>query len=350
MTNKRIAFVIGSMSRGGAERVISILSDEYAQRGWQVDIVCLLSNRVEYKLHPNVRILDFSGDTESRWVRFPGWLKRIRQYINTEHPDAVVSFAARINIITQLAAFGLGVKVIISERNDPKHDGRSVLIRLATRLLYPKAVKVVFQTRRAQSYFPYLKNACLIANPISVKTVASDVTTTKIVSVGRLAPQKNQKMLIEAFAAIASDFPEYCLKIYGEGNLRSTLQKQIACYGLQSRILLQGNVVDIHERIKDAASFVLSSNYEGLSNALLEAMMMGLPCVSTDCAGSDEYIRSGKNGILVPVGDVKALTEAIRRVLTDRSLARRMGRQASEDSVSFTQKKVIKQWFNAIER
>ena len=349
MQKKRILFILGSMSRGGAERVISILSDAYARRGWDVDIICLLSGRVEYDLHAHVRVLDFSGKTESRWARFPGWLKNIRQYIKNERPDVVVSFAARINIITQLAALGLGTRLIVSERNDPKQDGRSMLIRLATRLLYPNAAGVVFQTKRAQSYFPYLKNACLIANPISVRAKASDVPTKKIVSVGRLTKQKNQKMLIEAFAAIASDYPEYKLEIYGEGELRSALQVQIEQLALQDRIRLPGNVLNIHERIQDAALFVLSSNYEVLSNALLEAMMMGLPCVSTNCAGSDEYIRHEQNGVLVPVGDRQALSEAISRMLQDRSYAQRMGACAHEDSLVFAQDTVIKQWFKAIE-
>ena len=344
----RIVFIIGSMSRGGAERVISILSDEYVKRGWQVDILCLLSNRVEYPIHPNVHVYDLSGQTESRWRRFPGWLKSIRCYVKRKQPDVVVSFVARINIITQLATLGLRTNLVVSERNDPKHDGRSWMVNVAARILYPRVSKVVFQTQRAQSYFPYLHNTCLITNPITVTTVARESSVSKIVSVGRLTAQKNQQMLIDAFAKIASLFPKYTLEIYGEGELRSALQMQIDRLNLQDRVSMPGNVLNIHERIMDAALFVLPSDYEGLSNALLEAMMMGLPCISTDCAGSDEYIRHGQNGLLVSVGDTEELSAAMHKMLADRAYARSLGVAARMDSATFARETVVQQWCDLI--
>ena len=119
--------------------------------------------------------------------------------------------------------------------------------------------------------------------------------------------------------------------------------------GLESRITLKGNVANLHEEISDAELFVLSSDYEGLSNALLEAMMMGLPCISTDCAGSDEAIDNMENGILIPVGDTEALKEAMVRLMSDRELSMKLGKAAASTSQKYSSTSVIRQWRKVIE-
>lgn len=350
MTDKKIAFIIGSLDRGGAERVISILSQKYAESGWQTDIILLLENKIEYRISPNTRILDFSGNTTSRWRRLPFWLRKIRNYVKRENPDVIVSFVARINVITQIAILGLHTgRVILSERNDPRCDGRGRIVRLLTERLYPKADHIVFQTKRASDYFPHLTNSIIISNPIRIEEPASPLPEPKIVTVGRLTKQKNQKLLIDAFAAIANDFPEYTLEIYGEGDLRNYLQEIIDCQNLQDRVSLKGNVFHIHKAISRAALFILPSDYEGLSNALLEAMMMGLPCISTACAGSDEYITSGENGILIPVGDKNALVDAVKLLLSDSELRKRLGHAAAASSARFNAETVIGEWQSIIE-
>lgn len=341
---KKITFILGSMNRGGAERVISILSNDYAEKGWKVDIVLLLYNTVAYELNSNIHIVDFSGSTTSRNKRVLYWLKSIRHYIKTEQPDIVLSFAARINILTQLACVGLKQKIFVSERNDPYYDGRSKIIDIATVIFYPKANAVVFQTKRAMGYFPKLKNGIIIANPIAVKQYACKNSSKKIVVVGRLTEQKNHKMLFRAFTQVIKEFPEYVLEVYGQGELENELKILTKELEIQNKVFFMGNVSDIHEHISDAELFVLSSNYEGLSNALLEAMMMGLPCISTDCAGSDEYIRDGKNGLLVPVGDGNAMAKAICRMLTDKNFRIACGKQARMDAVDFSKETILKKW------
>lgn len=345
---KRITFVLGSMGQGGAERVISVLSKDYAEKGWKTDIIVLLSNRVAYDLHPSTRLIDFSGSGQSRIKRLPYWLGSIRKYIKTNKPDVVLSFAARINIIVQIAGQGCISRLFVSERNDPRYDGRSKIVNWATKILYPKTEGVIFQTERSQAYFRKLKNGCIIPNPISVATYAKTEKRKKIVSVGRLEPQKNQKLLIDAFAGIAKEFPEYQLVIYGEGTLREGLKKQIADLKLQERVLLPGSRRNIHECISDAELFVLSSDYEGLSNALLEALMMGLPCVTTNVSGADEYI-DGANGMVVPVGNQKVLSDAIRKMLTDDEFRRQCGVNAAKKAIEFDTQSVLKKWHDLMD-
>lgn len=348
---KRITFVIGGMTRGGAERVISILANQYVSLGWKVDIVMLLLDKVEYKLDKNIRLINMTCKKNKRFFQILRWLDSFRKYVVKSEPDIIVSFVARINLIVLFSTIGINRKIVISERNDPAMDGRSVIVDFATKVLYKRATRIIFQTERALNYFPkeLQKNGVIIPNPISVQAEALLQCNHKIVSVGRLAPQKNQKMLIDAFSEVSRKYPEYTLWIYGEGELREELEQEIQNKNLQSRVFLPGNTPNIHESIADAEIFVLSSDYEGLSNALLEAMMMGLPCISTDCAGSDEYIRNGDNGILVPVGDTVKIAEAMIMFIEDKELREKIGKRGKETVKKCERDFVMEQWKNAIE-
>ncbi|HOP11168.1 MAG TPA: glycosyltransferase family 4 protein [Oscillospiraceae bacterium] len=343
---KKIFFVLGGMSRGGAERVISILANRCAQDNWDVSVLMLLTNRCEYPLNPAIKLIDLTGGGGSRMKKAPYWIRELRALMRLEKPDVVVSFVARINLLTLFAARGLQQRVIISERNDPTMDGRSVLVKFATNLLYSKADGIVFQTERAKNYFKkrIAEKSVVIGNPVQVSIQAKSEKQNKIVTAGRLMAQKNHKMLIDAFSRVHQDFPACRLYIYGEGDLRCKLEKQIRELGLEGYVFLPGNMADIHERISDAKLFVLSSDYEGQSNALLEAMAMGLPVISTDCAGSDEVIRDGENGLLVPVGDTDAMAVSIEKLLGNDELCAIMGAQAKKDVKKFDAGYILRRW------
>lgn len=348
--NMNIVFVIGGMTRGGAERVISILANEYVQKGWKVHIILLLTNSIQYDLHENIEIIDLSRKSRNRIWNLKQWVIGIRKNLKEINPEVTVSFVARINILVILSSIGLRKKIIVSERNDPYSDGRTVLVDILTTLLYPLASKVVFQTKRAKSYFSkkiQLKSI-IISNPISVEKIVPKKVSKKIVSVGRLAIQKNHEMLIDAFQMVHKVYPEYVLYIYGEGDLRTKLENKILNLGLEKSIYLPGNIKSIHEHIIDADMFVLSSNYEGLSNALLESMCLGIPCISTNCAGSEEYIRNGENGILIPIKNVEKLAEAIIKLIEDRELRDKISKNSKKVLLQCSQSKIINQWDNLI--
>ena len=344
--SEKISFFLGSMGRGGAERVISILSRNFAEKGWITQVGLLLFNKIDYKLDSSTQIFDFSGDVKSRIARIPYWLIAIRSFVKREQPKIIVSFAARINILVLLATLGLHAKVIISERNDPIHDGRGFFTRCLVRLLYPFAYKIVFQTRRSFQYFPkrIQKKGIVIPNPISVSCFALSEKKKKIVSVGRLTKQKNHFLLIKAFAFVRKKFPRYELYIYGDGELHDELVMLTQKLGIEKYVHFEGNISNIHEMVADAELFVLSSNYEGLSNALLEAMMMGIPCISTNVAGSDEFIENGKNGILVPVGDLNAMCVAMETLIKDKSLQQTYSDLGRETLKGCNTKNVLYSW------
>lgn len=350
MNSNRILIVMCSMGRGGAERVISLIANYLAIKQWEVYIALLHSNKVSYELNENIKIINLTFDVKYRSLKIHKWIKFLRRTVKYINPNVILSFAARVGILTHIACLGLNKDIIVSERNDPYGDGRSKLVDLLSYYFYPKSKAIIFQTKRASRYFEFLKlnNAYIIPNPISVSSYAKNGIKDKIVTVGRLEKQKNQKMLIEAFSKIANKFPKACLYIYGEGYLRKELNQHISDLNLSERVELKGEVTNIHEVISDASIFVLSSNYEGLSNALLEAMMMGLPCISTKCAGSDEYIDNGINGLLVNIGDVNEMAEAMEFMLSNREEAVKMGNKAKEVSIILEKRAILERWYQVI--
>ncbi len=347
----KIAFFIGSMQRGGAERVISILANDYSSRGWDVDIVLLLNNKVEYKLDDRIHIVDLTREGSGYLKNAVYWLKGIRRYFKRQKIDKAVSFVGRINALVLTAAIGLKKPIVVSERNDPNRDGRGAFMQKYCNRIYRRAKTIVFQNKYQQGCF-HKKLACrsvIIPNPIQVEREAAENRLHKIVTAGRLMPQKNQKMLISAFASIHKVHPGYVLDIYGEGPLREELQQQINDLKLTEAVTLHGNVLNIHQQMADAEIFVLPSDFEGQSNALLEAMMMGLPCIAANYAGCDEVIRNGENGLIIPCGDQSALEVAMERLITDPALARKLGTSAKEDSTQYAVATVIEKWRLAIE-
>ena len=346
----KISFVIGSLNRGGAERVISILANHYVEKGWEVDIILLLENCVEYELDRRVRIVDFTKDGKYIFS-LTYWLKKLRLYFKQEKPDRIVSFVGRINVLVLTAKFGIKIKTIISERNDPKHDGRGKILLLYTNFIYKTADAIVFQTKYEQSCFNKSLHVIshIIPNPVSVNCLQHNIKKGKIVTVGRLAYQKNQKMIIEAISRLKDEAPNIELYIYGEGALRETLEQCIKEFGVENRVYLPGNIPDLHEKISDADMFVLSSNYEGLSNALIEAMMIGLPCITTDYPGASELIQDGVNGLVVSCGKVDEMVAAIRMLILDDVARCLFARNAKSSSRQYEFSSVLTQWDAVIE-
>lgn len=340
---KKILFIAYNAGRGGASRVMSLLQNECAARGYEVTYM-VRDIFQAYELDKSIRIIELGKEKQFNKLFF---IKRVRAFSKEQKVDAVVSFLLVPNLINILACRGLTCKSVISERNDPVSYpfGMKCLIRL----MYRFADSIVFQTERARSFYPKAarKKGIIIRNPISVAATATE-PKPRIVSVGRLEEQKNQRMLIRCFAKILRQHPEYELTIYGEGNLRSELEKSIAELNLTGKVTLPGNVPDVHKRMADAELFVLPSRYEGLSNALLEAMMMGIPCISTNCAGSDEIIENGVNGLLVPIDDEERLYEAMEQMINDRSFRERAAAAAKDTVKELEVATIVERWLSVI--
>jgi len=349
----KIVFFIGHMGYGGAERVISLLANDYCRRGWDTRIVMLLSNDVAQKLDEGVKLVDLSGGGGSYVKRAPGWLKSIRGYLKAEKPDCVVSFIGRINALVLTAALGLKLPIIVSERNDPRHDGRGKGMLTYCDLSYRKARAVVFQTRAEEECFSDAVKArgIIIPNPVNVEGALREKPAGfHILTAGRLAEQKNHKMLMDAVALLRQQLPEARCTIYGEGELRQDLERYVAEKGMGDFISLPGHDRQIHQKVAQAAAFVLTSEYEGLPNALIEAMMMGVPSITTDYPGADEVMEDGVTGFIVPRGDAAALAEKLLLLAKDPALAQTLADNARREAERYRTENIIGLWRQTIEQ
>ncbi len=322
----KIMFILPSLGSGGAERVVSVLSNSFCELNHQIVIVMVANNHVYYDLHSNVKtvcLVDQWEKYSSTGMRIIKRIQQIRKTINNEKPDIVISFMAETNIDVSLAMLGCHIPLIVSERNDPSIDPSGKFKRVLRNFAYWRPDGFVFQTDGAKHYFSsrIQKKAVIILNPLVTKLPKpfQGERTKKIVSVGRLERQKNYPMLLEAFESLHQEKPDYILEIYGEGQLEKELRETIEKKKLNDCVKLMGFCADVHEKIKDAAMFVMTSDYEGLPNALIEAMALGLPCIATDCpcGGPRTLIENGKNGMLVKINDSDGLFMEMLNVLNN---------------------------------
>ena len=311
---------IGAMTADGAERVMSLLVNTLASEGHEV-VLLLQSNVIEYKLDERIKVIVVGNNGATNPISsFLNIYRGTREVFKQENPDVIVSFMSVVSMYACLCSIGLHIPVIVSERNTPAHEDRTKLHSVVRNLSYRLAKGAIFQTKEARDYFPrqIRVNSTIIPNPVSDDLPYANRKNIEktIVTLGRLDTQKNHKLLIEAFADFSKSHPDYQLKLYGKGPLAEALKQQAQDMKLDGKVLFMGNQPQIHEKIRNVSMYVLSSDYEGISNALMECMAMGLPCVSTDCpcGGSRELIQDGINGELVPVGDRKALADAMGRV------------------------------------
>mgnify|MGYP004602439659 FL=1 len=348
MKNKKIIFCIDSLGKGGAERVVSTLANELSQNN-QVSIITLVNEQVAYELNENVNLIELGklkynskGKSFKKVKSLYNLIYRtreLRKCFNRIKPDIIISFLPEASFLT-VYANRKKYKLIISDRNDPNHEYQTFIYKKLVRILYPKADGYVFQTFDAKNYFNNIidfkkKKYEIIVNPVNEKFINYPISKSKekkIVSVGRLTEQKNIDLLIDSFSDIEKDFPEYTLTIYGDGNMREHLSNKIKSLNLENKIAMPGIVNNIQENIIDASLFVMSSDYEGIPNALIEAMTLGLPVISTDCpcGGPRMFIENEKNGFLIPVGSRKELANTMKKVLSDDNLKNRIGKNAKD--------------------
>lgn len=366
---KHIAFLTLSMSKGGAERVIANLCNEYLVHHYHITIITCMNRPLDYELEDTIQVITVDENVEeakqNMAVRFLRRRGRLRKILGELSPDILLCFLPEPNMLacslkrSWCLRNSLRFPIIISVRNDPVREYKGKIRYLMMRLLYPKADGYVFQTKDAMAYFDFNKHiretACIIPNPLSrafIGVQKADRRDKRIVSVGSLSKQKNQKLLVDAFGKIYQKYPAYKLEIYGEGSLREELQRYIDEKGLRSQIIMPGQSHEIVEKINSAALFVLSSDYEGMPNALLEAMALGLPCISTDCpcGGPRFLIEDSVNGRLVPVGDAEALSNAMDEMLSDAFRAEQMGIQAKKIQDKLQPDKIYQMWETYLNR
>lgn len=306
----KITFITATLTSGGSERVISLLANNLQKRGYQIEIIGLMQHLVFYPIEQNIKVTFAEDLGKSFLLQKIIWL---RNYIKMSHTDVVISFMLPVYLITLIALIGTKIPVITSERNDPASF--SLPRRLLRRVFLPQTSCHVVQTQKIKDYYPNIikKKTVVICNPVTQKVFDMVVEPKEdvFINVARLFPQKNQQMLINAFFRIHKYIPTWKLKIFGEGPLKEDLQAQIEHLGLHNKVILCGRSNQILNEMNRSKVFVLSSNYEGQSNAMIEAVCLGLPIVSTNVSGTENLVEDGKNGFLCNIKDEKTFAKRL---------------------------------------
>jgi glycosyltransferase involved in cell wall biosynthesis len=352
-SNKKIFFITYSMCGGGAERVMSTIANYLVKQEYDITFLLTHSDECVYELDPAIKIILRDNVQPKDGIN---QIKFIRHYYKKEPKALFISFLHSQNLYSLIANIGLNVRLLISERNNPDvkfslKDKSSITTKGIKELTAKRCCsKAVFQTQGAMECYPKAtqKKGAVIPNPL--KTDLLDVYTGErqknIVALGRLTSQKNYKLLIDAFFEFSKTHPDYVLQIYGKGELENTINKYTSFLNISGKVELCGFCTDVHERIIDAGMFVMSSNYEGLSNALLEAMAMGLPVISTDHppGGARAYINSYENGILTPIKDVEEMAKAMSYMADNPDKAKEMGLKASLIRDELSTNSICEKW------
>ena len=350
--NKNIMFVMNQMTSGGAERVVSILANSMSERGNRVSLVITFNSEIHYEINNKIEIIKFNINKElSQVSRNIKEIKSLIKLLKEKRPDVIISFIRNVNCI--VAAKIVGIPVIISERNNPKYDPKSKVWRVLRKIIYPYADGIVFQTNGARKYFSkkIQENSIIIENPLdeSIKETIKCQKKKQVISVGRLCKQKDQETLIKAFHIFVKENKDYKLIIYGEGELREKLENLILNLGLSEYVELFGSTKDIYEKMIQSELFVMSSIYEGYPNALIEAMALGLPVISTDCMyGPSEVIENGVNGILVKVGDYKNLANEMLKIIKNNDFREKIIENTQKNNLIFNKEIIVDKWLKYI--
>ncbi len=346
-----ITFFIGGLSGGGAERVTCNMANYMNDKGHHVEILTMADDEPSYPLSRGIVRKALLQDSERKNFAYNSILRFVRfiKYLRATKAEAVVVMLPVTTIMLLWTRQWLRGKVIAAERSLP-----TVYSNKEQRLLKRVAHKAdgwVFQTKEQQEWYKdsNINRGVIIPNainPIFIKPVYEGDRNKHIVTVGSLTKPKNHELLIESFARISDEFPEYKLVIYGTGSKLETLQSFAKEYSVIDKVVFPGYTKHVDRVIADASLFVLSSDYEGMPNALMEAMALGLPCISTDCDGGGArfLIENEKNGLIVPKGDSNALAEAMRRMLYDDAFAVNCGMEAHKICERFAPDKVYGCW------
>lgn len=320
----KIVFIIPNMTGGGTERVISLLANEFAKRGIEVTIMMFAGNECVYKIDSKVELLCVSKQSHGNIIIRINRIRSMRKFFKQNEGCYIFSFCVMGTVFGALATIGLNCPLLVAERTDPRSSGHTFIRNIA----YARARRLIVQTEDCLNYLPYSfrRKSAILPNPVdeNIPIPFEGNRKNTVVYLGRLEPEKNPMLLLDAFVEFSDKFPYYQLHFYGRGSLEEKMKQYIKAHNIADKVTLHGFCKDAKQKIVDSKIFVLPSNYEGISNSMVEAMAMGLPVIATDCpiGGAAAYIRDGENGVLVPVGDSKKMAEAMIKIASNPEFAK----------------------------
>jgi GalNAc-alpha-(1->4)-GalNAc-alpha-(1->3)-diNAcBac-PP-undecaprenol alpha-1,4-N-acetyl-D-galactosaminyltransferase len=331
---KHICIVAPSLKMGGIERALSVLANYFVTQGYRVSYVSCLKGEAFYTLDSKIQVYEPQNKrTGSLWnkvVYYPQLLLFIRQQVKDLVPDVVLSFGDFFNPLVLLAVKGLNVRTFISDRTSPDYRFPKY-IQYGKKWLYRESAGFIAQTQRALGYkqkqFGDQLRCTVIPNAIREIQI-SNVPRKKIVLyVGRFAWEKGPERLIRAFAEIKNN-DDWTLHMAGEGPLLGKMKELTKTLSLAERVIFHGSVSDVDSLLSDASIYVMPSVLEGFPNALCEAMAAGLPCVCFDSIPFEAILEHEESGLVIPDGDISALSDKIQQLMQEPELRESLGKKA----------------------
>lgn len=355
-----VKFILPGLGAGGSEHVVSFVANRLARAGFDVSVVSFEAggSKPYYQMDERIGIdyLDVPvskrgplGVAADIWHR----IGRLRALYKAQRPDLVISLLTRSNVIAVLAASGLNLPVIVSERNNPLRQKPGKAWQILRRFTYARAYGLITMTRGALECFPPVmrKRSWVIPNMADYQDFKPrfDNQLKVMTAVGRLVDQKGFDLLIKSWALVAKNHPQWHLRIWGEGPDRAALQDLAEREGVSGSVEMPGVSNAPGRWIESADAFVLSSRFEGWGLVLGEAMAAGLPSISFDCPfGPADMMTDGHDGLLVPEADVDALAAAMGRIMGDAELRGKLGHEARQAASRFAPERIGGIWESTI--
>ncbi len=352
---KKITILVGSLNPGGAEKTVANLAS-YLGVKYQVDIITWSNNDSHFEVRnsKHIKLRNYSG---KNWiVKNVNSFFGLYKYIMSNRNNCYIVFLPVVTILLLLFRRFINGEIIVTIRNYPPKEYKNWLLKCLNRLLMPMSDGIVFQTEEQKSFFSFMNSVpcAIIPNAISISGSehSSIINKEKVfIAVGRLDKQKNYLMMIDAVSVVFRKDSRYCLYIYGEGRERNAIEKRIKENEMEERIFLKGITKNISDVLRRSEIFLMTSDYEGISNAMLEAMAEGLPVVCTDSygGGARSIIKDGENGFLICKGNTIDFCDALLRLTHDDQLRERMGKNAKKSMQKYSDNYIYSKWSQFLE-
>lgn len=351
MINQSILFICGHLDIGGAGKILKFVANNCLDHYSCVSILCCSQEAYSPSINPQIHLYSTTIPSRITIISRLQTMREIRSIVKKLSPSIICAFTSEVSVMGRLATLGLKSLYVSAERGDPYT--LPYIWKILTHFSYSCSDACIFQLPKARDYYGkiVLKKSYVIPNPFILPynvTPYAGLRNKTIVSAGRFQPEKGFDTLIEAFAKVVSRHPDYSLIIYGEGPLIKDYQKQIEALGITGKVSFPGYVQNVAESVRKEGMFVLSSLLEGIPNVLIEAMSVGIPVVSTDCSpGGPAFLTdNGRRGLIVPMNDSKAMSNAIMELIENKELYEKLEKEEPKIREILDEAVISEKWIN----
>ncbi len=360
MENKRLLIFTSGLRNGGLERIGAAVANYFAAQGWQVVIVAFMQRKVDpnfFSVGKSIKVVYFPkpyNPIENKVRSIPTWVRMTRRMTKAFNPDCILCMTFKIGSIVSFAAPKFASKVVVREINDPNGPGKSPRVKKLTEFLCRNVKGFLFQTSYEKSCYSekIQKRGHVIPNPVTIDLSNKwKLNNNNFISYSRLCfLQKRLDVLLDGFDIVRRSYPEIKLDIYGTGSSDdiARLESMIKEKDLMNNVFYNGSTKEIASKILSSRAFVMTSDFEGMSNALLESYCLGIPVITSDWPGYDSVVTDGFDGLVFKRGDAEELAEKIKQLYTDDNLCKRLSQNALSKAGRFDFDLVMESYFDFI--